>query len=60
MTSRFSDQMEIVVFEDACLAKKATGTWVANYYDRNGDCIVDLEDFTIFAAEWLTSTKYAD
>jgi hypothetical protein len=56
----FSDQMEIVVFEDACLAKKATGTWVANYYDRNGDCIVDLEDFAIFAAEWLNSTALTE
>jgi endonuclease/exonuclease/phosphatase family metal-dependent hydrolase len=56
----FSDQMEIVVFEDACLANKATGAWVANYYDRNGDCIVDLEDFTIFAAEWLNSTALTE
>ncbi len=56
----FSDQMEIVVYEDACEANKATGTWVANYYDRNGDCIVDMEDFTILAAEWLDSTALTE
>ena len=56
----FSDQMEIVVYEDACEAKKATGTWVANYYDRNGDCIVDMQDFAIFAAEWLNSTTLTE
>jgi len=56
----FSDQMEIVVYEDACEAKKATGTWIANYYDRNGDCIVDMQDFAIFAAEWLNSTTLVE
>jgi PKD repeat protein len=56
----FSDQMEIVVYEEACQAKKAAGTWVANYYDRNGNCIVDMEDFTILAAEWLNSTALTE
>jgi len=56
----FSDQMEVAVFEDACQAKKATGTWVANYYDRNEDCVVDMEDFTIMAAEWLNSTALTE
>jgi hypothetical protein len=56
----FSDQMQIVVYQDACEAKKATGTWVANYYDRNGDCIVDMQDFAIFAAEWLDSTALVE
>jgi len=56
----FSDQIEIVVYEDACEAKKASGTWVANYYDRNGDCIVDMQDFAILAAEWLVSTALTE
>ena len=55
-----SDQMEIVVFEDACEAKKATGTWAANYYDRNEDCIVDIKDFADFALEWLDSTALTE
>jgi len=60
MNGSFSDQMEVVVFEDACQAKKATGTWAANYYDRNADCIVDMEDFAIMAAEWLNSTALTE
>jgi hypothetical protein len=55
-----SDQMEIVVFEDACAAKKSTGTWVANYYDRNEDCVVDMEDLADFALEWLDSTALTE
>jgi hypothetical protein len=55
-----SDQKEIVVLDDACQAIKSTGTWAANYYDRNDDCIVDLTDFAIFALEWLNSTALAE
>ena len=51
-----SDQKELVVLDDACQAIKSTGNWVANYYDRNGDCVVDLADFSVFALEWLGST----
>ena len=44
-----TDSKEIVVIDDACEAAKATGTWEANYYDRDDDCDVDLKDFSIFA-----------
>ena len=30
--------------------------WAANYYDRNGDCDVDLSDFAVFAAAWMNDT----
>jgi hypothetical protein len=52
--------MEVIVFEDACAAKKSTGTWVANYYDRNEDCVVDMEDLADFALEWLDSTALTE
>ncbi len=52
-----TDQMEIRVFADSCQAAKLTGTWQANYYDRNSDCLVDINDFAVFAAEWLNSTS---
>jgi hypothetical protein len=51
-----SDQKEIVVLDDGCQAIKSTGTWAANYYDINDDCVVDLSDFAVFALEWLDST----
>ncbi len=51
-----SAQKEIVVLEDACQAIKSTGTWAANYFDRNDDCVVDMADFAVFALDWLDST----
>jgi hypothetical protein len=51
-----SDQKEIVVLDDGCQAIKSTGTWEANYFDLNDDCVVDLSDFAVFALEWLDST----
>ncbi|MCK5000608.1 MAG: fibronectin type III domain-containing protein, partial [Anaerohalosphaera sp.] len=59
-TGSFSSQKEIVVYADACDAAKATGARTANYYDRNDDCIVDMEDFAVFAAEWLDSTALTE
>jgi hypothetical protein len=45
---------EIVVYDDACAAAQASGNWVGfNYYDRDTDCDVDLDDFVLFALEWL-------
>ncbi len=55
-----SDSMRIQVYSDACAATKTTGEWVANYYDRNEDCIVNMEDFVVFALEWLNSTALSD
>ncbi len=59
-TGSVSDQKEIRVYADACDAAKATGTWQANYYDRNGDCVVNLDDFVVFALEWLNSTALSE
>ncbi len=47
-----SDTMTLRVAEDACDAAKINGATV-NYYDVDGNCIVDLNDFTSFALEWL-------
>jgi hypothetical protein len=59
-TGTVSDQIEIVVYDSDCDAAKATGTHVANYYDRNDNCVVDLSDFAVFAAEWLDSTALTE
>ena len=47
---------EITVYADACEAAKA-GNWQQNYYDRDGDCQVDLDDFAEFAKEWLDDSR---
>jgi hypothetical protein len=48
---------EVVVYTDACAAKKASpGGWTANYYDRDGNCLVKLSDFAVLAAAWLDDT----
>ena len=52
-----SELVELRVYEDGCRAAKAAGTWQANYYDTNGDCIIDINDFAMFAIEWLDSTE---
>jgi hypothetical protein len=51
---------EVLVYAgtDDCAAKKATGTWVKNYYDDNGSCDVDLNDFAVLARAWLNNTGY--
>jgi hypothetical protein len=59
-TGTVSDTMEIVVYDSDCDAAKATGTHVANYYDRDDNCVVDLSDFAVFALEWLDSTALTE
>jgi len=45
------------VYEDGCQAAKDADNWVgANYYDRDGDCFVELEDYSEFAVDWLDDT----
>jgi len=45
---------EVVIYADPCQAKKDSPSgWTANYYDRNEDCIVNLEDLALFAEQWL-------
>jgi hypothetical protein len=49
---------EVAIYADACAAKKASPSgWKANYYDRDGNCIVDLNDFAILAQNWLNDTS---
>ncbi len=49
--------VEIQVYANSCAAKKAAPSgWSANYYDRNGDCLVDLSDLKVFTAQWLNNT----
>ena len=59
-TGTVTGQIEVIVHANACDAAKATGEWTANYFDRNDDCIVDIEDFAVFAAEWLNSTALTE
>ena len=48
----------VEVYADACEAKKASfGGWNANHYDRDGNCLVDIADFAVMAAEWLNDTS---
>jgi hypothetical protein len=50
--------VEVLVYTDtdACTAKKTTGSWVANYYDRDSSCFVNLGDFAVLAKAWLNDT----
>jgi hypothetical protein len=48
---------EVLVYEDACAAKKASPSgWTANYYDRDSTCLVNLSDFAVLAQNWLNDT----
>lgn len=50
--------VKVVVYADSCAAKKeAPSGWAANYYDRDGNCLVDLSDFAVLAANWLNDTS---
>lgn len=50
--------VEVDVYADACQAKKDSPSgWAANYYDRDADCDVDLNDFAVFAGAWLNDTS---
>ena len=49
-----SDEMQIYVGTNPCDAAQHAPGWAGfNYYDRDSDCDVDLEDFAVFAAEWM-------
>jgi len=48
------------VYEDGCQAAKDAGNWVGAYFDRDGDCFVELEDYSQFAAAWLDDTELTD
>lgn len=56
-TTTIEKLIEVDVYADACQAKKDSPSgWVANYYDRNGDCFVKIDDFAVFAEAWLNDT----
>ncbi|MCP4376999.1 MAG: hypothetical protein GY794_12580 [bacterium] len=51
----------VQVFETACeLAATEAGWSGYNYYDRDEDCDVDLNDYAVFAAEWLDDINATD
>lgn len=49
---------EVMVYVDACAARKATAGWTVNYFDRDGDCLVDeaTGDLSDFVLQWLDYT----
>ena len=51
-----SAALEVQVVSDACTAAKLNGASV-NYYDVDGDCLVDLSDLAAFAAQWLRDIR---
>lgn len=57
-TTTIEKMIAIAVYDDACQAKKDSPSgWAANYYDRDGDCDVDVADFAILAQVWLNDTS---
>lgn len=49
---------EVVVHATACEAAEVlVSGWALNYYDRDKNCIVDLNDFAVLAKEWLDDTS---
>jgi hypothetical protein len=50
-----SDRMEVRVYADSCEAARNNpiSAYVAPLYDYDNDCIVNFNDFAMFAAEWL-------
>ena len=57
-TTTITKLMQVEAYADACAAKKASfGGWTANHYDRDGNCLVDINDFAQMAAAWLNDTS---
>ena len=48
-----NDSMEIDVYDDACMAVKATGTAELDPTDIDANCITGLADFAELAEDWL-------
>ncbi len=56
-TTTIEKIIAVDVYSDACQAKKDSPSgWVANYYDRDDDCDVDVADFAVLAEAWLNDT----
>jgi hypothetical protein len=56
-TTTVEKMAEVMIYATACEARKATSGWVANYYDRGGDCLVDTSDFSTYVDNWLNDTS---
>ncbi len=54
-----TDTVQINVYATPCLAAQGTTGYQAPVGDFNDDCWVNLEDFAIFAADWLKCTSLA-
>jgi hypothetical protein len=51
------DSVRIVVGANACEAAKLRPGYNANPMDFNADCVVDINDFVVFANQWLECTS---
>jgi hypothetical protein len=61
------DRMEVTVYSNSCVAAQNNPNtpYVRSVYDFNNDCLVDLDDFVLLAAQWLddrtlTANEYYD
>jgi hypothetical protein len=54
-----TDTVQINVYATPCLAAQGTPGYQAPLGDFNDDCWVNLEDFAVFAANWLKCTSLA-
>jgi len=53
------DALVIDVYDDACLAAKASGLGPDKPGDLDGNCITDANDLNILAEKWLNDTALA-
>lgn len=62
VNSASTDSLRITVYADSCEAAKnnPNAAYVQNAFDLDNNCIVDLDDFSIFAQNWLDETSLAD
>ncbi len=57
----YDDTMEIHGYADACQAAKANPSgYTPLVHDSNNDCRENLEDFAVFAADWLMDISLAE
>ena len=55
-----TDTMIIEVYDDSCLATKATGTAELDPTDLDENCITGLADFAVMAADWLVDYELTE
>jgi len=55
------DLVEINVYSDSCeAAKNSPEGYTPSAYDFNADCVVDINDFAMFASDWLDGSALMD